>query len=139
MIKEIAHPLETIQEFLAKRRASKKTRKKFKTSITEYDVFFKEDVKLIQELADRCGIDYELAERFATVVFEEIKKVLIEGEIIKIPKFGTFYLNGPHHNSKHEIVIPKERYGNFLPKFKAAVLFKKYIANVIKKKANNDA
>lgn len=138
MIKEIIHPLETIQEFLAKRRASKKIRKKFNTKITEYDVFFKEDTRLIQELADRCGIDYGLAERFAIVVFEEIKKTLIEGEIIKIPKFGTFYLNGPHHNNKHEIVLPKEKYGKFLPKFKAFVTFKKYIADVIKKKASNN-
>lgn len=125
MIKEICDPLETIFEHLAKKRASKKIKKEFNTNISEFDVFFKEDTSLIREFSKRCNIDYELAEKIAIIFFEEIKKVMLNGGVARIRAFGVFYINGPHFDRFHNVVLPKDKYTKFLPSFKAFPKFKK--------------
>ena len=128
MIKEIEEPLETIQLYLARIKASRKVKRDLGTKLTEYDVHFKEDKSLIEEFAKRCNIDNALAERIATFFFEEIKKGMLGGCVVQIYFLGKFFLNGPHLNSKGKIVLPNETSWCF-PRFKASVIFKRYILN----------
>lgn len=137
MIKEIPNPLETIQEFLAKRLASKRIRKKFKTNLTELDVYFEQDVELIKEFSERADISYEEAERIAMAFFEEIKRQLIDCNIINIENFGKFYLDGPHIDEHGKYVFPSEKRTRVRPSFRAHLQFKKDIKKFHEQKGNN--
>ena len=128
MIKEIEDPIETIQEYLAKKRISKKIKKQFNTNLSEYDVYFKEDTSLIEEFAKKCNIDYELANKIAVIFFEEIKKGMLNGCVVQIHYFGKFFINGIHFNKKGKLVLP-DKDSHFYPKFKAGTIFKRYILN----------
>ena len=127
MLKEIEEPLETIHEFFLKRRASKSVKKEFNTNLSEYDVYFKEDTALVKELAEKCNIDYNIAEQICIAFFEEIKRQMIDGNIVNMFEFGKFYLNGLHKNNKGKVVIPPKKCRCY-PKFKASVIFKRFIA-----------
>ena len=128
MIKEIEEPLETIQEYLAKKKASKFVKKEFNTKLSEYDIYFKEDKSLVEELAKKCNIDYSIAEKICVFFFEEIKKGILDGNIIFIQNLGKFFINGPHFNKKGKFVLP-DKACRFYPKFKASIVFKRYILN----------
>jgi len=83
---------------------------------------------LIEELSEKCNIDKDLALSFLTVFFEEIKKGMMDGEIIKIYKLGKFYVNGPQRGGDGKVVLPSEN-STFTPKFKPSVLLKRKLSS----------
>jgi len=124
MIKEIKNPLPTIFDIVEHRRLLTRLKKKTKSALGIYDVAFNSDRTLVDELAEKCGIDKSLALSFLTVFFEEIKKEMMNGGIISIAGFGKFYVNGPHKGVSGRTIIPPENC-RLMPKFKPGVTLKK--------------
>jgi len=135
MIKEIENPAETIYEFLAKKSAEKKIKKLYKTKMLQSDVIIKEDTPLITELSAKCAISYDLAEKIASVFFEEIKKSMLDGDVVCLGGLGKFYISAPHFDQFANVVILKEKKAKLNPKFKVSPDFKALLK--LAKKSNN--
>jgi len=126
MIKEIENPFQTIFDIVEHRRLINRLKKKTKSILGIYDVAFNNDQTLIEDFAKECNIDKSLALSFLTVFFEEIKKEMMNGGIIKIRKLGKFYVNGPHKGCSGKTIIPPKNCA-LLPRFKPAVRLKRLI------------
>lgn len=132
MITEIPNPYPSIFEIIEHDKLIEKLKKINTNNLGLYDVNFNSDYTLVKEFSEKCDVDEETALSFLIVFFEEIKKELINGRIVSLPKFGKFYLNGPHKGKEGYSIIPSNK-SRLLPKFKASVLFKRELKKLAEK------
>jgi nucleoid DNA-binding protein len=126
MIEEIPNPLPSIFDIIDQKRLENRIKRNTKTKLGLYDVAFNTDNSLVEEFSKECNIDYTKALSFLTVFFEEIKKEVMQGNIVKLYNFGKFYVNGPHRGCTGKVVMPK---AFNMPRFKLSVNIKRKISN----------
>lgn len=125
MIKEIEKPIDTISKIRERQKKIRDIVRLYHKKLDNISVSLKEDPVLIDELVEAANVDRDVAERFLTILFEEIKRNILNGNVVKIIGFGTFYINGPHRNNKGRIVIPLEISSILNVFFKASRALKK--------------
>jgi nucleoid DNA-binding protein len=92
---KIKNPLLTIKEHNMRQTLSSKIKKECKTKLSEYDIVLGEETKsLVEEYAKRCDISIEQAAIYIKSIFEEIKKNMMDLKMVKISRFGKFFLGG---------------------------------------------
>ena len=108
MIIEIEKPIDTSSKISERKSKFRSITRLYHKAIDNIKISLEDDPLLIEELAEEAEIEPELAEKFLTVLFQEIKRNILNGNVIKLINFGTFYINGPHRDNKGKIVIPLE-------------------------------
>lgn len=129
MIKEINNPLISIFEIAEHKNLIRRLKKRTKSALGIYDVAFNTDYSLVEELSKKYNIDEDKALSFLIVFFEEIKKEMMDGGIVKLVGLGKFYINGPHRDKNCNLVMPSEK-SPLYPKFKLSVQMKRKLKSL---------
>lgn len=109
MIEEIEAPLPTIQNCDAKKAERELQKQRLGTLLAYEEVAFNRDFSMIEEFSKTNNISYSLAEAMFIAFFEEIKRNLMDGKIIRIANLGMFYISGPRAGKGGGFAMPYER------------------------------
>lgn len=100
--------------------------KKPKPPTVDY-IRFDRDRSFVDEFIGVCGIEPQFAEEILTIFFDEVKKNMLQGNIIWINEFGKFYL-GISNYQKYK-VLPEINPKYIFPRLKLG----KKLINVFKR------
>jgi nucleoid DNA-binding protein len=94
-----------------------------------YDyIRFDRDPSLVKEFAEACQLDEKMAKDILIVFFDEIKRMLLEGNVVTFSNLGKFYIGASNMQDGYVNAEIDTKFA--VPKFRASHGLRKMLSKI---------
>lgn len=77
------------------------------SSGNKYPVEVPELEELIKVVASKANLDFSTTQQIIKYFFEEVRNIMLRGDIVLIRSFGSFFISSPKIRNKGKKIFPK--------------------------------